>query len=164
MTLMVGSLSFQTSMQVNDTNIQIHGCRQTYRMCGLKWFCGLVVKSPSKFKCLLLLTRLTFYPIPCMVCAAHALLIVVAFDPLPWCVIFFRKIIHPGPPVRKGHAPPGDFIRPDVLELRLRHVRFQSSLEIGHVDSLKDLDFNFIWWYTYPSEKYEFLSWGYYSQ
>jgi hypothetical protein len=20
------------------------------------------------------------------------------------------------------------------------------------------------WWYTYPSEKYEFVSWGYYSQ
>ena len=52
---------------------------------------------------------------------------------------------------------------PDVLELRLRHVRFQSSLEIVHVDSLKDLDFNFICLVVepYPSEKYELVSWGY---
>jgi len=26
------------------------------------------------------------------------------------------------------------------------------------------VDNNSGWWYTYPSEKYEFVSWGYYSQ
>ena len=55
---------------------------------------------------------------PRMVRAAHALLIVVAFDPLPWCVMLW-KIIHPGQWCGTNHTerihwrairyPPGDW-------------------------------------------------------
>ena len=45
-------------------------------------------------------------------------------------------------------------------------IELSSSRTCGVLISMTECSSNYIsgWWYTYPSEKYEFVSWDYYSQ